>query len=208
MATKQSPSAIISGMGVGMSLIQSIVGKAKKKGLSDEDIHRLATPEGEELLDQFVALMAEQKRVELMAEEKRAVADVIDCNADPLLPEGWTVEEHRRMGQMEWDPTKVSLYLSDRQRGSGMIKGNDLREEFAGKPVLNANVLDWLLKRPEEIPEEWKGKDVFFWGTIYHGRDGLLHVRYLCWRGVGWYWNYDCLSDGWHSKHPAVLASI
>lgn len=42
MATKSS---VISGMGVAMSLVQSLVGAVKKAGGTDEDIHRLTTPE-------------------------------------------------------------------------------------------------------------------------------------------------------------------
>lgn len=132
----------------------------------------------------------------------------IDCDADPFFPEGWTVEEHRRSGRMVWDPKRVSLYLSDRQRGSMMIKGNELRKELASKTVLNANVLDYLLKHPDRIPEEWKDKYVFFWGTIYRDRDGCLFVRDLFWFGDGWYWDYRWLGGAWDSEDPAVLASI
>ncbi|MBI1956993.1 MAG: hypothetical protein HYS44_00845 [Candidatus Niyogibacteria bacterium] len=61
MVTKDK-SAIISGMGVGMSIIQTLVGKARRRGVSDEVIHSLATPEGDTLLDQFVEIMAGTQR--------------------------------------------------------------------------------------------------------------------------------------------------
>jgi len=60
MAKKNVP-AIASGMGVGFSIRTSFVEKAKKIGLAEEVIHKLATPEGDQLLNRFVDLMAEAK---------------------------------------------------------------------------------------------------------------------------------------------------
>ena len=56
---KKEVSAIVSGMGLGMSILTALMEKAKKRGLSDEAIHRLATPEGDALLDKFVSILAE-----------------------------------------------------------------------------------------------------------------------------------------------------
>ena len=72
---------------------------------------------------------------------------------------------------------------------------------------MNANILDYLLAHPELIPEEWKGKYIFFWGTIYRLSDGRLCVRYLIWNGSEWDWSYDWLDDDFNSDSPAALAS-
>ena len=82
---------------------------------------------------------------------------IIDCDATPFVPDGLKVEEHTPGGRFEWNPDEIKLYLSDKQR-SGSIDGNKLHKELAGKPVLNANVLDYLLAHPNLIPDEWKGK--------------------------------------------------
>ena len=139
---------------------------------------------------------------------------LIDCDADPFIPKGWTVESHKKGGQLAFDPAKVKLHLSPNQQGRKYIEGNKLRKELANEPVLNANVLDFLLKNPSLIPEEWK-KDasgstryVFFWGTIYRDSGGYLYVRYLCWGGGSWDWDYDWLDNDWYGYYPAaVLAS-
>ena len=86
-----------------------------------------------------------------------------------------------------------------------LIRGTELREELKGKPVLNANVLDYLLKHPELIPEEWKGKAVFFWGTIYRDSRGNLCVRCLYWDGSRWYWSHNWLDDFWLADNLALL---
>ena len=132
--------------------------------------------------------------------------NLIDCDVNPFIPDGWSVEEHKKGGMFKFNPEKISLYLSKKQK-KGSIEGNNLRKELASQPVLNANVLDYLLAHPELIPEEWKGKYIFFWGTIYRLSDGSLFVRYLRWHGSGWYWNYYWLDGGFFYGFPAALAS-
>lgn len=56
---KKEVSAIVSGMGVGMAILTSLMEKAKKRGLPEESIHRLATPQGDALLDKMVAVLTE-----------------------------------------------------------------------------------------------------------------------------------------------------
>ena len=142
------------------------------------------------------------------------VEHAIDCDADPFNPwekDGWTVEEHQKGGTFKWDASQVELYLASGQKNGKVIEGNKLRKELAKKPVLNANVLDYLLKNPHLIPEEWK-KDgqgntryIFFWGTVYRDRDGDLYVRYLCWRDGRWYWSNRWLGSDWGGGYPSAL---
>lgn len=136
------------------------------------------------------------------------VKHVIDCDAAPFLPEGWKVESHKKGGSLEWDPTKVKLHLSPNQQNGKCINGNKLREELVNEPVLNANVSDYLLAHPESIPEEWKGKYVFFWGTIYRRSDGRLYVRDLYFDDGRWYWGCGWLDDDWDSAHPAACSQV
>lgn len=140
------------------------------------------------------------------------VKHIIDCDAEPflpeILPERWEVESHKKGGSLEWNPTKVRLHLSPSQQGGKCIKGNRLRKELENEPVLNANVLDFLIKHPELIPEEWKDKCVFFWGTIYRNSGGLLYVRFLDWDGGRWYWSYGCLGGDWSGIYPAVCSQV
>ena len=87
------------------------------------------------------------------------------------------------------------------------LEGNKLRKELQSRKVLNANVLDYLLAHPELIPEEWKGKCLFFWGTIYRRSNGHLYVRFLYWFGDRWRWVGGWLDDGWRGNDPAVLSA-
>lgn len=129
----------------------------------------------------------------------------IDLDALPFTPDGWSVEEHRTGGLWTFDPKKVELYLADEQKGGKVIQGNKLRKELANKPVWNANVLDYLLANPHIIPEEWKGKYVFFWGTIYRSRDGDLCVRCLYSRSDRWVWSCRWRDYVWRDFDPAAV---
>lgn len=137
--------------------------------------------------------------------EIRPFEHVINLDATPFVPEGWKVEKRQKGGQFRWDTRQVELWLAEGQKNGGCLNGNKLREELTNKSVLNANVLDYLLKHPELIPEEWKSKYVFFWGTIYCNSVGHLCVRCLDWRGVRWGWSYGWLGHDWDDDRPAAL---
>ena len=63
--------------------------------------------------------------------EMKLIKHVIDCDANPFVPDGWKVEEHQKGGQLVWDASKVQLYLSDGQKNGKVIEGNKLRKELA-----------------------------------------------------------------------------
>lgn len=133
---------------------------------------------------------------------------IIDCDADPYVPDGWSVESHKKGGQLEWASDKVALWLCQAQEASKVVQGNELRKLVeVEQDVLNANVLDYLLEHPHLIPQEWKGKAVFFWGTIYRRLLRALCVRYLFWSGGEWFWEFIWLDDGFfdHDNPAAVL---
>ena len=133
------------------------------------------------------------------------IENLIDCGAAPFVPNGWSVEEHQKGGQFKLAISQVQLFLAKGQQDGKSIEGNKLRKELAGKKVLNANVLDYLLANPHLIPEEWKGKYVFFWGTIYRRSDGNLFVRCLYWLGDWWVWSYRWLGRDFGGLSPAAL---
>lgn len=135
------------------------------------------------------------------------IEHVIDCDADPFVPDALLVEEHQKGGSFKWDKEaqKEALHLDKGQKNGKYIEGNKLRKELEGKPVLNANVLDYLIAHPHLIPEEWKSKAVFFWGTVYRGRDGSLCVRYLVWIVRRWYNFFYWLNFDWDGNLPAAV---
>ena len=138
--------------------------------------------------------------------EIKPVEHLIDCDEAPFCPPEWEVVEHRKCGRLQWSKDLVKLWLSESQK-SGTISGHELRKELEGKPVLPANVLDFLLAHPELIPEEWKGKYIYFWGTIYRDSSDSLYVFCLYWDGRSWNWSYNWLDNDWNSDRPVALAA-
>jgi hypothetical protein len=140
-----------------------------------------------------------------------------DLSLDPIACRGWQIEEHRRavdsINVIVWDPARVELYVDDTQK-NGNVDGFMLRKSLRGKPILNANVLDFLLANPRLIPEDWKkdelGKPrrIFFFGTIYCRPNDDLYVRYLCFDGEKWGWGVHWLGAGRQDNEPAALWHI
>lgn len=150
-------------------------------------------------------LLSQVRLLVLGQAEIKFVKNIIDLDADPFTPDGWSVVEHRKGGQLEWNPENVKLHLSSNQQEGKRIVGKKLRTELKDQPVFNANLLDYLLKNPHLIPEEWKGKVVFFWGTVYRFSGGSLCVRCFYWDGGRWGWECNWLGNDWRSVDPAAV---
>jgi len=118
----------------------------------------------------------------------------IDLDAPPYVPKYYTkLVEHRPGGQFDFDPSKLALYVSERQpeRPTGPYAPSpflprDLAEEIQRQPVLNANLLDWFLLPGNDcfIPEAWmkiidQGGYICFWGTTYLDEYGKPSLRAL-----------------------------
>ena len=125
----------------------------------------------------------------------------IDTNKEPFCPNSLTIETHKKGGEI--DLGECSLYLSEKQK-NWYITGTELQRELEDKNPLNACVLDYLLEHTDLIPDIWKDKYIFFWGTIYRHPYGFLCVRSLYWDGESWYWNSFWLGDGWCGSGPAL----
>lgn len=151
------------------------------------------------------SILADVRRVLHKHATITVVEHIIDCDANPFVPNGWKVEEHQKSGHFKLDISLVQFFRTEGQQNGNVMEGNNLRKELASKPVLNANVLDYLLANPHLIPEYWKGKAVFFWGTIYRRSDGRLYVRCLHWDGDRWRWSNYWLGRAWGDSAPAAL---
>ncbi len=132
--------------------------------------------------------------------------NVVNCDANPVVPDGWTVEEHVKGGKFEFDPAKIALYFAKEQHNGGVISSSKLRKKLRGRLVLNANLLDFLLAHPNLIPKKWEGKAIFFWGTIYRDSDGGLYVRYLFLGNGRWYCRHYWLGLKFNDHSPAAIA--
>ena len=65
-----------------------------------------------------------------------------------------------------------------------------LAQRIAEQAPLATAGLNAVAENTSLIPAEWKGKAVFFWGTLYRRGDGAVVIRCLCWNGNRWDWGY------------------
>ena len=129
---------------------------------------------------------------------------IVDLDLDPPSFVDWTIESHTRGGKIDVAKTKIGLCLSEAQK-IGMW-GKTLRKELQDKPVLNINLLTFYLAHPSLIPEDWKEKQIFFWGTIRRDPLGGLWVGYMYWSGEHWWWDHRLiLLNRWSSNHYAAI---
>ncbi len=132
---------------------------------------------------------------------------VIDCNQKPFVPLHLRVAAHRKCGPLLWDPGSTRLLLVEGQGNCQRLTGQKVWQRLRDKPVLNANVLDYLLANTNCIPESWKGLYIHFWGTLYRG-GRCRFVRYLYWNRFGWRSLYNSLAYDWTDDLPAAVQAI
>jgi len=138
---KKDVSAIISGMGVGLSILSSVVEKARKRGLGEEVIHQLATPEGDKLLDKFVDLMAE-------ANGKTANSFKVTVDYDR------TIEEMVAAGKYNWSNSDINAKnfpISAKGKVEVNIEPVHFKRRMRSDEVLRE--LDKQGLRPATLPE-------------------------------------------------------
>ncbi len=176
-------------------LIHEVVVTGSKAGWDREDWAKLTHD---------VDFMRQIREVRLGRASIVAAEHVIDCDADPFLPTGWRVKEHQKGGKLTWDPCRVQLYLSQKQR-NGEVRGSKVCEELGERPKYNANVLDHLLAHPHLIPAFWANRYVCFWGTEYRDQDHVGCVRCLCWSGGRPIWRGLPIDYAWNGSIYAAL---
>ena len=158
---------------------------------------------------------------ELVAEYKKSLPSepekdhVIDFDSAPTIPANLTIAPDsdqiagRVRGKRKLSDIKIRFHLDVGQTDGKYLRGYDLKAKLDGKAVLGAQLLDFYLKHPELIPEDWKTKGVIcFWGSIYCGAFGGHFVRCITWQKMKWVSNYFRLDYKWYGSDPAaVLAS-
>ncbi len=156
---------------------------------------------------------------------------IIDTAVEPFIPDGFVVAEHRKNGPFVWEINKVELFEADyriqvtedqdeKLRGALTIimdrgiHGAEVLTELKGKSVLNSNVLEYLIKHQELIPDSWKLNEegvvrhIYFLGTVYNKPEDKvdnLAVCYLYWNETHWDWDYKMLCYRWDTGEVAAI---
>lgn len=153
--------------------------------------------------------------------EIKYVEHLVDLGVEPLLSEGWEVEEHQKGKQAKLelkdenlylDGNRLYFYLSKQQQRGRSIGGNTfLTEDLVNKNVINVNLLHYLRVNQYLIPESWKfdsygnKRCIHFCGTIYRHSDGNLALPCLYWDSSKWEWSFSSLDSTFQSSDQAIV---
>ena len=131
-------------------------------------------------------------------------------NPAELIGAGWAIAEQDELSlalsEVNLDNVHLVTTLKD---GENSVQGEEKlrRLKATGEIRLDAKVFQTLWENKELIPKSWKGKRVYFDGTILRDPYGRRFVLYLCWYGDKWSWGCRWLRDVWRGSEPsAVLA--
>lgn len=208
MATKSN---VVSGMGVALSLIQTLVASVRKKaaqsGMSedeaDKNLHLLTTPEANGVWDKIASLVLEVGK---------KVAQVFTLVVDYTR----SVKDSIAVGKYDWkdkdkDITDKNFPLAEHEVGTkeqmftlyhfGKNTQSDWVIAQMAKDGKHPATLRELLAFGEDNPELQREFPIIALGSVWVGRDGGRRVPCLGrddWRrrlGLGWYgsgWGGDC----------------
>ncbi len=114
--------------------------------------------------------------------ELKTVERVIDCDVDPIIPEGSTLVRHTRGGIVKWKDFEIELVRGfDYERDDRRFDDEHFLPRYLiDKPVLNANIQQYLMRYSHLLPKDFSFSvlisPIVFWGTIYKNKSGILWV--------------------------------
>ena len=132
-------------------------------------------------------------------------------NPVEFIGRGWSIIEQneRSLAITEVELAKVSLVTMLKNYDNGRVHGEEKlhRLKASGHIRLDAKIFQTFWENKDRIPEIWRGKCVYFDGTVLQSPSGCRYVLYLDWRGDEWDWHYYWLESDWGDSSPsAVLA--
>lgn len=190
------------GLGKGISSISRTYALASKcwAGFEDEIIPWLDTDVGKREAEKALRLIGNRF---IMTQEH-----FINCDDIPRIPKGWELIRHDQCGKIKWETENVSFYVvPDLQENGKKIRGYGVRRMIEEMPVLNINAMRYLLRRQCLIPKKWRGKAIFFWGTIFRDHNHNLIVYYMFWEDKykQWQESFAWFGAELDEDNPAIL---
>ena len=176
---------MVSGAGLIAAIFTDLVQAVRARGGSDEDIHRLVTPDGKHLMEKIADLIVTTGGITFSRDMRK---------------EGWTL--------LEPGPKRVIKSVSDLElvgflkSGEEYIDGEELIRR--ARQELNADLgqedAEWLLAHQDQIPKEWRGYFLTFPGTVWQGSRGHRYIPDLYWSDGRWFLHFDWLGYDWSDR--------
>src|SRR3989338_10193376 len=200
---KKDTSAIVSALGVLMSIITALVSAVRKRGGTDADIYRLATPEGESLIEKIAQLIVQaSKPIEQLAKNCYKV----------FVDYGQTLQQMIANGKYDYansDITSGNFPMTGNGKQEVVVElvhfGRDMESDAVIKEFeargLRAAMLPDLLAFGATHPEKQREFPIVALGSVWQDRYGSRRVPVLSGDGSGrllylfwsdYRWNDNC----------------
>ncbi|MDP2910681.1 MAG: hypothetical protein Q8N58_02775 [bacterium] len=195
MSSKLDKSMIVAGAGLVASIFTTFVKKVREKGGTDEDIHRLATPDGEAVLEKIADIIVSSKHqvFKVMVDYAKTLEEMIkdgqydwvnhDIASDHFLVTG--------TGQKE---TEITFFHFNR-----VISSDNAIVEMAKAGYLPA-LVEELLTLGAAYKELQKQFPIVALGSVWQYPDGDRYVPCLPWDGRERRLDLHWFEDGWRER--------
>lgn len=199
------------GTGQSHALMAVLATKVRWDELDGDIVQKEMIEQPDRIGAEFMRFLQNRGRV-IVVGSKIAVDRSKPFDPETFIGKGWKIEEQdeRSLALPEIDLSAVRLESMLKPEDGGSVQGKEKlrRLKADGRIRLDAAVFKVLWDNQALIPESWKGKLIFFDGTVLRSPSGRRCVLCLCWAGSRWAWDYYWLDFDWGDNGPsAVLAS-
>jgi len=178
-------------------ILQSLIEKVRKRGYSDEEILRVASAQGDTLLDKFADVMAEAAR---KPRDTFPVTVNYDLSVAEAIGAGNYQAVHQDINARNFPSTRSGQVALDivLVRFEHRMKSEDVLQEL-DKEGLRPAELPELLAFGAKYPDVQRKFSVAGLGSVWQDRKGYRSVPCLYEASEGRYLDLHWWDDGWYS---------
>jgi len=178
MSSKLDKSVIVAGLVA--SIFTMLVKKVREAGGNDEDIHRLATPDGETLLGKMADLVVSSKRqvFKILVDFRKTLQEAIQAGKYDWVNSDITQDHFPVQGGVQKEVEAVLFHFN-------RIVTSDQAISEMEKQGFRPATIEELLALGASYPELQKQFPILALGSVWRHPSGSLYVPYLAWRGCG-----------------------
>jgi len=182
---------LVSGMGVAMNIVTSLVKEVKRRGGTDEDIHRLTKPEGEEIVAEMAKAVVSHGRptYSVVVDYTKTLAEMVSAGEYDYVSSDITTDHFPIEGKGQRE-VEVVLFHFNR-----VVSSEEVISELEKAGYRPARIEE-LLTLGAERPELQKEFPIISLGSVWQDPNGCRCVPYLNWNDVkrnlnlNWFENY------------------
>jgi hypothetical protein len=178
-------------------ILQSLLEKVRKRGYSDDEILRVATAQGDSLLDKFADVMAEAAR---KPRDTFPVTVNYDLSVEEAIQAGNYQAVHSDINARNFPSTRSGQAAMEvvLVRFENRMRSEDVLREF-DKEGLRAAELPEFLAFGAKYPDVQRKFSVAGLGSVWGDRKGYRNVPCLYEASEGRYLDLHWWDDGWYS---------